>query len=163
MSEMIATALSWAWKLVAVAAVVGLFWLISTPSKTSNAVSDLTQLNSNISTMYNAQSTYSSITEAVAYKAAPATMQAGATLVNPWGGAVNVTADTNPQQYDVVYSGVPDNACTGFASSLSGYVSMQIGSATAYTATNKYDAGTGSAACGADGSGLNTFTLIFGK
>ncbi len=128
-----------------------------------NHASDLVSIATNLKTLYSAQPTFGSVSNAAASRYAPEKMKAGGTnLINPWGGAVTVSPNTNNVMMDIKTVLVPDSDCASLATTVSGYKSLKVNSVT-FGGSGSVDAGDVSAACGTDGTDVNQLTFTFGK
>ena len=162
MSELVATLLKWAAAILAVAAVFAVGYEVFGAGNAANHASDVGTLAGNIKTLYQGQPTFSSVTTAIAYKNAPNRMKSSTagTLVNPWGGAVTVTADTTSSaRFDIETDTVPDKQCADMATTPQGYLSVSV-NGTTFTTASGIDAGTVSAACGTTDS--NKIVFVYG-
>ena len=154
MSEILGPLFKYLCQMIGVAAVGLVLWAVFGSSKTSNAISDLSQLQGNIQTLYNTQSTFTTVTTAVALTQAPARMINGTNLVNPWSGAVTVNVNASDAlKFDVTEAGVPTDACSKMATNTPTAVGLKINGA---DQTLPIDAGTAVTACN-----TATNTLIF--
>lgn len=149
MSEILGTLFKYLLALLAITAVVVVLYEALGSNKTSNAVSDITTLQANINQLYagtNAQSLTANqdITAALASAGtAPSDMISGsgssAKLIDPWGGAVTVTASppsgTTSAQAVITLASVPNSACAKIVGTLfASMVSVAInGNTTAAT------------------------------
>lgn len=156
MSEILGSLLKGLLALLGVAAVVGILYLAFGNNKTQNAISDITQLQSNIQALYNGQNTFTTLTNTVAIggKLAPSDMVAGTALTNPWGGTVTANVNAgNAAQFDLTETLVPQDSCGKIVVGLPTIVNLKV-NGTAQTLP--VDAGTAVAACS-----LANNTLIF--
>jgi hypothetical protein len=160
MSEILGTLFKYLVALLGVAAVVLILYSVFGANKTMTALSDVTQLETNAKALYTSQSTFTTLTPAVAISAklAPSDMISGANLQNPWGGAVNIAVDAgNASEFDITENSVPADACAKIIAGVNG---MAVGVTTNGTAqTMPIDAGTAATACN---NATNTLVLIFG-
>lgn len=130
MSEILGTLFKYLVSLLGVAAVVLVLYQVFGANKTQNAISDITLLQTNTQALYNAQSTFASITNTVAIngKLAPAgmlTAVAGA-LANPWGGSVTIAPNTTLARFDITEPAVPQEACAKMAVAIGSVVGLKI-------------------------------------
>lgn len=149
MSEILGTLFKYLVALLGVGAVVLVLYQVFGLNKTQNALSDLTQLHTQVQGLYNAQNTFTSVTNAVAVsgKLAPTSMISGSALVNPWGGAVTLNVNAgNPAQFDVSETLVPQDACPKMLTSMSAVVGVKVNGT---AATLPLDAGAAVTACDA--------------
>lgn len=155
MSEILGTLFKYLVALLGVAAVVLILYQVFGSNKTQTALSDVTLLQTNTQSLYNAQSTFTSVTDAVAIagKLAPSGMISGTALVNPWGGAVTIAVNANASQFDITEASVPSDACAKMIVGLSSVVALKVNGA---AQTLPLDAGLATAACNATAN-----TLIF--
>lgn len=163
MSEILGTLFKYLVSLLGVAAVVLILYQVFGSNKTQDLVSGITQLQANAQALYNAQSSFTTLTNTVAVSAklAPTQMIASATtLSNPWGGAVNILVNSgNAAQFDINTVGVPPDACAKMLQSLSSLVTLKVGATLPGTAvTLPVDAGTGATACA---NASNAMTMTF--
>lgn len=158
MSEILGTLFKYLMAILAVGAVVAITLSVSKGNKTSNAITDISQLATNVQVAYNQTSTFTTITPAAAVngKMAPDDLISGATLVDPWGGtdtlAVNATIAT---EFDFGLPAVPQGECTKLATSIKA-VALKIGTA---VQTFPLDPAAVAAACSASTPIAMTFTF----
>ncbi|CAN7779895.1 type 4 pilus major pilin [Cupriavidus necator] len=142
--------------LIGVAAVALILYAVFGSSKTGNAINDLNQFQTSAQSLYSTQSTFTSLTNAVAISGglAPTRMIAGGTLVNPWSGAITVNVNAgDATRFDVTEAGVPSDACAKMATNTPSIVGLKVnGTAQALP----IDAGAAVTACNASPN-----TLIF--
>lgn len=115
--------------LIGVAAVAMVLYNVFGTSKTSNAINDLTQLQTNVQALYSTQTSFSSLTNAVVIAGglAPTGMNNGGTLRNPWSGAVTVNVNaTDSTTFDVTEAAVPADACAKIATNTPAVVKLSI-------------------------------------
>lgn len=157
MSEILGTLFKYLVSLLGVAAVVLILYQVFGANKTQNAISDITLLQANTQALYNAQSTFTSLTNAVAIngKLAPSGMISGANLVNPWGGAVTIAVNANAAQFDITEAAVPADSCAKMVVGLGSVVGLKVNSVAQVL---PLDAGSAVTACNALN---NTLILTF--
>lgn len=158
MSEILGTLFGKIAALITVAAVTLVLYQFFGASKAAQAINDLTQLHSNIQTTYNAQQSFSSLTNTVAItgKLAPPKMINGTSLVNPWGGAVTVRVNgSDTAKFDVAQTNIPNDACAKLATNIPMMVGLTVNGA---AQTLPADQGSVIASCG---SGNNAMTFTF--
>jgi hypothetical protein len=127
MSEILGTLFKYLMMLLGVAAVVYILHQVLTSNKVSQTVSDITQMQSNVNALYAGQSSYASLTTAVAITASaiPTDMNpASGTPTDVWGGPVTLGPDANPQWFDISLGSVPVADCTKIAGSIGGYKAL---------------------------------------
>ena len=159
MSEILGTLFKYLMMLLGVAAVVFILYETLGSNKTSNAVSQTTQMVSNIQALYAGQNNFSSLGNVISSNPAtvvPSAMLNGNTITDPWGGAVTVQTDANPSEFDVILTQVPNKACSSMASSMGSFESLTING---NTLTPPVDAGTADADCNAT---TNSMTFVYG-
>jgi type II secretory pathway pseudopilin PulG len=160
MSEILGTLFKYLVSLLGVAAVVVILYQVFGANKTSNAISDITLLQTNAQALYSAQNSFTSLTTAVAIagKLAPTGMISGTSLVNPWGGtvALNVNAG-NATQFDITEPGVPADACAKMIVGLSTAVALTVN---AVAQKLPLDAGAAVTACNV---AANTLVFTFAR
>jgi hypothetical protein len=158
MSEILGTMFGTLMKLLGVAAVVGVLYMVFASNKTGDAISHTTQLQTNVQSLYSSQASFSSLTNAVAIaaKLAPTNMVAGSTLVNPWGGAVTLAANANNARFDLTTAAIPSDACPKLIQSQASAVALRVGT-TSFN-TLPLDAGAAVQACATD---TNTITFTY--
>lgn len=166
MSEILGSLFSYVIKLLGVAAVVLLLYAVFGADKTNNALSQISQTQSNIQALYVSQPNFSSLSNSVVVNGqlAPKDMIQGTALVNGWNGAVTVAVDGNPAQFSLTENQVPKSACIKLATNVAAYVSLQINGGTAYGTTSgtTIDPGIASTECSAGGES-NTLKFVFGR
>ncbi len=160
MSEILGTLFKYLMMLLGVAAVVFILYETLGSNKTSNAVSQTTQMVSNIQALYAGQNNFSSLNNVISSNPAtvvPSAMLGGANpITDPWGGAVTVQTDANTSEFDVILSQVPNKACSSLASSMGSFESLTINGT---QLTPPVDAGAADAACNAT---ANSLTFVYG-
>lgn len=147
MSEILGTLFKYLVALLGVAAVVLILYQVFGSNKTQNAISDITLLQTNTQALYSAQSTFTSVSNAVAIngKLAPQGMISGSSLINPWGGAVTIAvAGGNAAQFDITETAVPAESCAKMIVGLSSVVGLKVNGAAQGL---PLDAGTAVTAC----------------
>ncbi len=146
--------------LLGLVVVVGVLYLAFASDKTTKATSDITLLSTNAQSLYNAQSTFTSLTNTVAVsgKLAPTNMITGAaTLTNPWGGVVTINVNAgNSSQFDITETLIPADACSKMLTTLSNLVALKVNAA---AVALPIDAGAATVACNSPLS--NTLILTF--
>lgn len=156
MSEILGTLFKYLMMLLGVAAVVYILYQVLGSNKISQTVSDITQMQSNVSSLYAGQSSYASLTTAVAITASavPTDMNPGSgTPTDVWGGPVTLGPDANPQWFDISLGDVPQSDCTKIAGSIGGYKALN-------SQPGPLNPAQVEAACGA---GTNTMVFAFGQ
>lgn len=154
MSEILGALFKYLVALLSVGAVVMVLYQVFGASKTQNAISDLTLLQTEVQSLYNGQNTFTTITNAIAIsgKLAPKGMISGAALLNPWGGAVTINVNAgNSARFDVTEVAVPPDGCPKMVTSMSSVVGVSINGT---AATLPLDAGTAVTACNAAANAL---------
>lgn len=148
MSEILGALFKYLAMLIGVAAVVAVLNMAFNSDKTGKFASNVTQLSSNAQAFYSGQSSFATLTDAVAIaaKLAPEAMISGSALVNPWGGIISIAKSTNAWQFDVTAGAVPQDACAKvlptIGTSLAGLkvnnssVALPVDPGTAVTACN---------------------------
>ena len=159
MSEILGTLFKYLVAILGVSAVTLILYQVFGQNKTQNAMSDITLLQTNAQVLYNAQTTFTSLTNAVAIagKLAPSNMVSGANLANPWGGNVTIAVNgTNAAQFDITEPSVPAESCAKIIVGLTNAVALKVnGAAVALPA----DAGAATTACNSPLN--NTLILTF--
>ncbi|ART61497.1 hypothetical protein CBP36_21255 (plasmid) [Acidovorax carolinensis] len=146
--------------LIGVAAVALILYSVFGASKTSSALNDLTQLQTNTQALYSTQSSFTSLTNDVVVKGglAPTGMVNGTNLVNPWSGTVTVKVNaTDSTRFDVTHTKVPAEACAKMATNTPAIVQISV------NGTNKplpIDAGVAVSSCNDPTN--NTMIFTFG-
>jgi len=166
MSEILGALFSYVIKLLGVAAVVLLLYAVFGADKTNNALSQISQTQSNIQALYVSQPNFSSLNNSVVINGqlAPSDMIQGNALVNGWNGPVTVAVDSNTSQFSLTETQVPKSACIKLSANVAAYVSLQINGGTAYgTASGtKIDPGIASTECAAGGDN-NSLKFVFAR
>jgi hypothetical protein len=162
MSEILGALFKYLVALLGITAVVLVLYSVFSTNKTQTHISDVTQLATNTQSLYAAQSTFTTLTNAVAISSAlaPSDMIAGTALTNPWGGTVTVAVNaSNSQQFTITTTLVPAAACVKMATGFSSVVGLQVGAAGSPVAVAlPADAGTVAGQCAA----TNTVIMTFG-
>jgi hypothetical protein len=160
MSEILGTLFKYLMMLLGVAAVVFILYEVLGSNKTSNAVSQTTQMVSSIQALYAGQNNFSSLNNVISSNPAtvvPSAMLGGGNpITDPWGGAVTVQTDANPSMFDVILRQVPNKACSSLAASMGSFESLTINGT---SLTPPVDAGAADAACNAT---TNSLTFVYG-
>jgi hypothetical protein len=146
-------------RLLGVAAVILVLVLIFHKNKASTEVTNVTQLATSIANTYTGQTAFTGLTTAIAANLAPTSMVSGGTLINQWGGAVTVSVDANPSQFDIVENTVPSDGCVDLVNKASNYVTLTLNGST-YSSTNPLDAGVAVTAC--NSAATQTITYVYG-
>jgi len=160
MSEILGTLFKYMLALLGVGAVVLVLYQVLGNDKTGRATADLTQLQTQTQTMFNGQSTFTNLSNAVAIagKLAPPGMIAGTALVNPWGGTVTTNINgANQSRFDIAETLVPADACAKMVVNTSAMVALSINGT---AATLPMDASNAVTSCTATN---NTITFTFGR
>jgi hypothetical protein len=140
MSEILGTLFKYLAALLAIVAVVTIFYEALGNNNAGTAVSEITSLQSGVESLYSGNPsalTTANLTAAslIIAGAAPQQMQASSTtLVDPWGGAVTLGVPTAGSQFSETMANVPQAACVHLATTIYNEVSMTIDSGTAITA-----------------------------
>lgn len=171
MSEILGTLFKYLVSLLGVAAVVLVLYSVLGSSKTQNAITDMTLLESNVVAFYNGQP-YTSLTNAVAIqgKLAPTGMVApgpGIGLLNPWGGPASVGVNTTglTDQFQIMTQQIPPDACVKISTSMTNVVGLSVAGGATMTAASgqlPIDAGTAATLCGGSGTPEVDMVLYFG-
>lgn len=158
MSEILGTLFKYLVSLLGVAAVVLVLYQVFGSNKTQNAISDITLLQTNTQVLYSAQSSFATLTNAVAINAklAPSNMISGATLTNPWGGLITITG--NATQFIINSTLVPADACAKMAISLGNVVALKVGATGTVVVALPADAGTVAGQCAATNTMIMNFS-----
>lgn len=159
MSEILGALFKALMAIIGVAGVALVLYSVFGASKTGNAINDLTQLQSNAQSLYSTQSSFTTLTNAVAINGglAPTRMISGGNLVNPWSGAVTVNVNAaDATRFDVTQAGVPNDACGKLAANTPSVVGLKINGA---PQALPIDAGTAVGVCtGAPNTMIFTFS-----
>ncbi len=119
MSETLGALIKLVLQILGVAAVVLLLFKAFGSSKVSDAITNTTQLQTEIQSFYHGQNSFATLTDAVVIngRLAPDKMINGATLQNPWGNAGSVTVNVNAAnvaRFDITSTQIPPEACGKF-------------------------------------------------
>ncbi len=140
MSEILGTLFKYLAALLAIVAVVAIFYEALGNNNSGTAVSEITSLQSGIESLYSGNPsalTTANLTPAslITAGAAPSQMQASATtLVNPWGGTVTLGVPTAGSDFSITMANVPKDACVKLSTTISDDVSVTINGTAAITA-----------------------------
>lgn len=159
MSEILGALFKQLIALIGVAAVAVILYNVFSSSKTTNATNDLNQLQTNIQALYSSQTSFASLTNAVAVNGAlaPTRMISGGNLVNPWTGTVTVNSNASDvTRFDVTETKVPNEACSKMATNTPSVVGLKINNA---TQSLPIDAGTAVSACNSTDNNTLVFTF----
>jgi len=156
---------------VVVAGVMLYYQSASDNNRLQSALGELGGIQTAIQTLYSGSSNYANLSYAVltGNSSIPPnyqTVSAGVltSLTNPWGGKVNLTVPTGVtpanSQYQLEFTGVPQSACTPFASQQLGsqMISVTINGGTALTSAPTPDVAAGQ--CNVTTSTGNTIAWI---
>lgn len=148
-------------QLLGVAAVGLVLYAVFSSSKTSDAISDLHGLSTETQSLFYGQQAFT-VTNAVAItaKLAPERMinAARTGLVNPWGGAVTIRANTTDSgKFDITSTKVPNDACAKMAANTPSIVGLSVNGT---VQTLPVDAGAVAARCSVTDN--NTLIFTFG-
>lgn len=160
MSEILGALFKYLVALLGVSAVAVILYQTLAADKTQNAISDLTQLETQIKSLYGGQSSFTSVTNAVAISGelAPKTMISGAALVNPWGGTVTVNVNAGSASlFDATETLVPAGSCGRMITAFASAVGLKVNGT---AQTPPMDAGAAVTACNA---ATNTLIFTFGR
>lgn len=162
MSEVLGSIFKYALMLLALAAVVGLGMVAINSNKNANAVAQASQLVFNIQSSY-PSGAFTTLSKAVVMagdkgtRMAPDAMISGNSLVNPFGGPVDVYVNaSNAANFDFSSAQVSSSGCQKLATSMTSALGLTI-NGTAQTLP--VDAGTAALACQ---NGSNTMVMTFG-
>jgi hypothetical protein len=101
---------------IAAVVAIGVFSYYNTASNTTKMNSAQTQIQAlvgGVKTLYSSQTNFTSLTEPLIIQAgkAPDNAVDGNSLINPWGGNINVAGSA--RFFELTYQGIPRDACTG--------------------------------------------------
>jgi hypothetical protein len=162
MSDIVAFLYSNAWRIAGVVAVVVLATVAAVIGHTANFAANLAATDQGVANLYDGQSTFSSLTTAIAARYAPTAMQGtGGTLITPWNGTVTWAPDSNTSERDITVTNVPVSQCTNLANALGGVLSETVNGTTLTNSGSGIDAGSLSNACG--DTGTVTLVYVLGK
>lgn len=161
--------------LLAIAGVVYLGSQAMGSNKISNQLSDLSQLKTNVQTLYaNDVAGYSTITAAnlITAGAVPADMvQSSTSVIDAWGNAVSIKPDAGTvggaSQFDVTFNSLSNGDCVKLVTQVSGTTGILANAGAAQTAaTGLTSTGSGTTAfatTNCTNSGANTVVMGFGS
>jgi hypothetical protein len=157
-SEVLGTLFKYLLAVLAIGAVVLIFYEGFSSNKVGTEASNITSIQASAAQLYAGQSNTTSLSAKVLIAAgsAPNSMVSGTTLVNPWGGAVTVTGDATD---DIIVSdsGLSQTACAKLVTSVTNFTSVAINGGTA--ATPPVDPSTVSTGCVAGTANKLVFTF----
>lgn len=127
-------------------------------TKATNAAGELAQIELGLQSLYSAQATFASATDTVAIDAGivPTNMQSGNSIINEWGGAVDIAVAGTDSEFTITESGIPQDACSTLATKVTNPISVSV-NGTALGAP--IDAGLVAADCN---GASNTLQFTFG-
>lgn len=160
MSELLGALFKLLLGMLGIGAVGAALYMALGSSKTSDAISGQTQLQTAIQAAYTGQGTFTSINNArvIAGKLVPDKMVVAGALVNAWTGAVTVAVNAgNASQFDVTNAGVPQDGCQKFISSQNNAVAITVNGA---ALAIPVDAGAAISACNA---AANTVVFTYAR
>lgn len=147
-------------QLLGIVAVGLVLYAVFGSSKTSDAISDMHKLATDTQGLFYGQQAFT-VTNGIAITAslAPDRMinAAKTGLVNPWGGAVTIKANTDTSKFDITTTKVPNDACAKMAANTPAMVGLSV-NATAQTLP--VDAGAVATKCNVTDN--NTLIFTFG-
>jgi len=147
MSEILGTLFAKIVALLSLAAVAAVLFMVFGSNKIQNTIVDVTQLQTNAQAHYAGQSTFTTLTNAVAIagKLAPDSMISGTALVNPFAGTVKINVNAaNAARFDITETKLPADACSKVIVGLPAFVSLKVNTA---PQTLPLDAGAAITAC----------------
>lgn len=145
--------------LLGVASVALILYIVFGTSKLTTATTELTQLQTNILTLYSTQSSFATLTNTVAINGAlaPTRMISGSSLVNPWSGSITVAVNAaDSTRFDVTETKVPNDSCSKMATNTPSVVGLKINGA---TVSLPVDGGDAVNACNVKDNNTLTFTF----
>jgi hypothetical protein len=158
MSEVLATLFKYLLGILAIAAVVVVYFEANASGSASTEVSNITYLDSHAAQLYASSSNTTTLTDKTLVNAAavPSNMVSGTNIVNTWGGAVTVTGDAAG---DIIIkdAAMPASACTKIVTGVQSYATVAINAVAA--AAGPLDPGTASASCATATPATVTFTF----
>lgn len=158
MSEVLGTLFKYLLAVLAIGAVVLIFYEGFTSNKVGTEASNITSIEGSAAQLYSGQANTTSLTAKVliAAGAAPNSMVSGTALVNPWGGGVTVTGDAT-DDIIITDTGLSQSACAKLVTSVTNFTSIAINGGTA--ATSPVDPSTVSTGCVAGNANKLVFTF----
>ena len=113
MSSMIAIFIG----LIMMAGIFGLVQIALQGSNVQAAQNHISMIRTNAQQLFSGQPDYSGLTTSLATSAGmiPSEMVSGSSVVNAWSGSVTVATGTPSSQFDITYSGLPEEACIKLA------------------------------------------------
>ena len=140
MSEIIGVLFKYLLVIIAIGAVVSIFYEAMSTSNTSMATNDLTQIQQNIYELSSGESGINQITtpsDLINSGVLPTSMLSSASstrIIDPWGGVVQVAAKTPSESVtSLVFPNVPLSACTKLTvSAAQAGISIIFGASTIY-------------------------------
>ena len=129
-------------------------------NKISNALTDITQIQASIQTVYGQAGSYGTLTNAVALNVpnlVPDDWNVAGAITDQWSGAVTLVVDPNTaSRFDITLGNLPAEACVKLATSVKALlVTLPTGGAQSMPV----DPGTAATDCAAGGN----VTFVFGS
>ncbi len=162
MSEVLGTLFKYLLAVLAIGAVVLIFYEAFGSNKVGTEAANISTLDANSAQLYSGTSTTASLTDTVLIAAgdAPKSMVSGTTaLINPWGGAVTVTGDAT-DDVNITDTGLSQSSCAAEATAVNNYTTLAINGGTATAQANVTPA-TISTGCVAGNA--NKLTFVFNQ
>lgn len=136
MSEILGALFKYLLAIIGIAAVVVVLYEALGSNKTSTAVSNITQIQSNIAQLYAGSSgttdTLSTAGALIGAGVIPASMVSGQNIVDPWGQTDTVGTPVEPVAAQISLPAVPNSACAKLVMAILPIVnSVSVNSATA--------------------------------
>lgn len=162
MSEVLGALFKYALQALGIAAVVIVLYAALSTNKAQNTISQTTQLQANIQSLYAGSGNFSSLTNEVAVmaKLSPSDMVKNNALTNAWNGTPTVGHDATTGGFFISQPALPNDACAKVATGISSYLSVQINGGTSYGPTTPLAEGTAALECSDDS---NTVRFVFGR
>ena len=162
MSEILGALFKYALQALGIAAVVIVLYAALSTNKAQNTISQTTQLQANIQSLYSGTGNFTSLATdvVVTAKLAPSDMVQNDALINAWNGRVTVGADAASGGFFINQPALPNEACAKVATGITSYLNVQINGGTTYGPASPLDEGVAALACSTDN---NTVRFVFGR
>ena len=137
MSEVLGTLFKYLLAVLAIGAVVLIFYEAFGSNKVGTEASNISTLDAKSAQLYSGTSSTASLTDTVLIAAGdvPSSMVSGTTgIINPWGGAVTVTGDAS-NDVNITDSGLSQSTCAAEATAVDNYTTLAINGGTAAAAS----------------------------
>jgi Tfp pilus assembly protein PilE len=138
---------------VVIVAAVAFYNNATSSNKLNNVKSQVQAISGGVQSLYASQSTYTSVSTSLVVNAglAPQNTINGNAMVNPWGGAIDVTSPAPGRHFEIEIDNIPADACVNLLSSgmsnEGNMIQMRVNNAATYAPGTDPDPSVAIAAC----------------